>query len=148
MGAAFLRRYITVDETWIHHYTPETKKQSKQWVFAGERYSKKAYLRIFNGENYGNKIRIITTTTLFTGSKLEKITRWTTVHVERGNRPSRCLFLGFSEILLVGWLKKVGETLGKVYRVKRRLCWEILKNVHKIIFFLYLLLHRRVTILR
>ena len=23
----FLRRYITVDETWIHYYTPETKEQ-------------------------------------------------------------------------------------------------------------------------
>ena len=31
----FLSRYITVDETWIHHYTPETKKQSKQSVFKG-----------------------------------------------------------------------------------------------------------------
>ena len=29
----FLRRYITVDKTWIHHYTLETKKQSKQWVW-------------------------------------------------------------------------------------------------------------------
>ena len=28
----FWRRYITVDETWIHHCTPETKKQSKQWT--------------------------------------------------------------------------------------------------------------------
>ena len=26
----FLRRYITVDETWIHFYTLETKEQSKQ----------------------------------------------------------------------------------------------------------------------
>ena len=25
----FLRRFITVDETWIHYFTPETKKQSK-----------------------------------------------------------------------------------------------------------------------
>ena len=54
---------------------------------------------------------------------LEKIARRTKVHVERGgHRPNRCLFLGPSEILLFGWLKKVGETLGKVYRVKRRLC--------------------------
>ncbi|EFN71643.1 Histone-lysine N-methyltransferase SETMAR, partial [Camponotus floridanus] len=28
----FLRRFITVDETWIHHNTPETKEQSKQWI--------------------------------------------------------------------------------------------------------------------
>ncbi|XP_030750623.1 uncharacterized protein LOC115878306 [Sitophilus oryzae] len=28
----FLRRFVTVDETLIHHNTPETKEQSKQWV--------------------------------------------------------------------------------------------------------------------
>ena len=26
--ADFLRGFITVDETWVHHYTPETKQQS------------------------------------------------------------------------------------------------------------------------
>jgi hypothetical protein len=31
-----------VDETWIHHYTPETKEQSKQWVPNGESAPKKA----------------------------------------------------------------------------------------------------------
>ena len=31
----FLRQYITVDETWIHFYTPETKEQSKQWTAPG-----------------------------------------------------------------------------------------------------------------
>ncbi|KYN01329.1 hypothetical protein ALC62_07948 [Cyphomyrmex costatus] len=31
----FFRRYVTVDETWIHHYTPETKQQSKQWISSG-----------------------------------------------------------------------------------------------------------------
>lgn len=38
----FLRRLVTVDETWIHWYTPETKEQSKQWTFPGERAPKKA----------------------------------------------------------------------------------------------------------
>lgn len=38
----FLRRYVTVDETWVHHYTPETKQQSKQWTSTGERAPKKA----------------------------------------------------------------------------------------------------------
>ena len=32
----FLRRFATVDETWLHHYTP------KQWTSAGERAPKKA----------------------------------------------------------------------------------------------------------
>ena len=26
----FVRPFITMDETWIHHYTPESKQQSKQ----------------------------------------------------------------------------------------------------------------------
>ena len=34
----FLRRFVTVDETWIHHNTPE----SKQWVLPGESAPKKA----------------------------------------------------------------------------------------------------------
>jgi len=25
----FMHRFITMDETWIHHYTPESKQQSK-----------------------------------------------------------------------------------------------------------------------
>lgn len=37
----FWRRLITVDETWIHHYTPETKNQSKQWIEKGEPAPKK-----------------------------------------------------------------------------------------------------------
>jgi hypothetical protein len=31
----FVRRFITMDETWIHHYTPESKQQSKRWTEAG-----------------------------------------------------------------------------------------------------------------
>ncbi|XP_018346987.1 PREDICTED: histone-lysine N-methyltransferase SETMAR-like, partial [Trachymyrmex septentrionalis] len=40
--AEFLRRFITMDETWVHHFTPETKEQSKQWTEKGELASKKA----------------------------------------------------------------------------------------------------------
>jgi len=32
----FLRCFVTVDETWIHSYTPKTKEQSKQWTSPGE----------------------------------------------------------------------------------------------------------------
>jgi len=38
----FLRRFITVDETWIHYFTPETKEQSKQWTSPGKPAPKKA----------------------------------------------------------------------------------------------------------
>jgi len=29
--AKFPRRYVTMDETWAHHFDPVTKQQSKQW---------------------------------------------------------------------------------------------------------------------
>ena len=38
----FWRRFITVDETWIHQCTPETKIQSKQWTAKEEPAPKKA----------------------------------------------------------------------------------------------------------
>jgi len=38
----FLRRFVTVDETWSHWYTPETKEQSKQWTSPSEPAPKKA----------------------------------------------------------------------------------------------------------
>jgi histone-lysine N-methyltransferase SETMAR len=31
----FVRQFITMNKTWIHHYTPESKQQSKQWTEAG-----------------------------------------------------------------------------------------------------------------
>ena len=37
----FLRRYVTVDETWIYYYNPETKNQSKMWTGPGESVRKK-----------------------------------------------------------------------------------------------------------
>ena len=38
----FLRRFITMDDTWIHHFTPEIKEQSKQWTERGDWAPKKA----------------------------------------------------------------------------------------------------------
>ena len=32
----FLRQYVTMDETWIHHHAPETKRLSTEWTAAGE----------------------------------------------------------------------------------------------------------------
>ena len=32
----FFKRLITVDETWLHQWTPETKEQSKQWCLSFE----------------------------------------------------------------------------------------------------------------
>ncbi|XP_014485164.1 PREDICTED: histone-lysine N-methyltransferase SETMAR-like, partial [Dinoponera quadriceps] len=30
-GEAFLYRIVTCDETWVHHYTPESKEASMEW---------------------------------------------------------------------------------------------------------------------
>lgn len=30
----FLKRFVTMDETWVHHHTPECKKMSMQWKHA------------------------------------------------------------------------------------------------------------------
>ena len=32
----FLRRQVTMNETWIHHYTSKTKRSSAKWTAAGE----------------------------------------------------------------------------------------------------------------
>ena len=40
----FLRRFVTVDKTWIHHNTPVTKQQSKQWISPGESALKKVQM--------------------------------------------------------------------------------------------------------
>ena len=32
----FLHRCVTMDETWIHHYTPEIKRSSTEWTAFGE----------------------------------------------------------------------------------------------------------------
>ena len=37
----FLERLVTVDETWLHHYDPETKQQSMQWRHSGSPRPKK-----------------------------------------------------------------------------------------------------------
>ena len=40
--ANFLNRFVTTDETWVHHFTPEAKQQSKQWKHPSSPPPKKA----------------------------------------------------------------------------------------------------------
>ena len=37
----FLCRFVTLDEIWIHWYTPENKEQSMRWISLVERALKK-----------------------------------------------------------------------------------------------------------
>lgn len=32
----FLRRYVTMDETWLHYFTPESNRQSASWTASDE----------------------------------------------------------------------------------------------------------------
>ncbi|UYV65562.1 hypothetical protein LAZ67_3004702 [Cordylochernes scorpioides] len=38
----FVNRFVTMDETWAHHFTPESKQQSMQWRHSGSPPPKKA----------------------------------------------------------------------------------------------------------
>jgi len=37
----FLLRLVTMDETWLYHYDPETKQQSVEWRHSGSPHPKK-----------------------------------------------------------------------------------------------------------
>ena len=34
--AEFLRRYVTMDETWFHHFTSKSNRQSSEWTAQDE----------------------------------------------------------------------------------------------------------------
>jgi transposase len=40
----FVHQFITMDGAWIHHYTPESKQQSKQWTETGCSAPKKRWV--------------------------------------------------------------------------------------------------------
>ena len=37
----FLHKYVTMDETWIHYFTPESNWLSAEWTTAGESHPKR-----------------------------------------------------------------------------------------------------------
>ena len=49
-GDAFIHRIVTCDETWVHHYTPETKRASKELRGMGEECPVKAKTRLSAGK--------------------------------------------------------------------------------------------------
>ena len=100
-----------------------------------------AHLFSFDGQNYGIKIRIITTSNVFTVFGPQWLLLFP--NLENGSVDNVSLRTRRSSSKQMPILRtfrnpsfwtaeKVGETLGKVYRVKRRLCWKIKKNPHKI----------------
>ena len=70
-------------------------------------------------------------------SKLEKVTRWAEIWDEWGAyRRHGSLLCRPPENVFFRRVKKVGASMGQVYRVKRRLCWEINRHFSKIFVFL------------
>lgn len=49
-GEAFLHKIVTCDETWVHHYTPESKRASMEWRKKGEENPVKAKTRLSAGK--------------------------------------------------------------------------------------------------
>ena len=43
-------RYVTMDETWIHHYTPESNRQSAEWTAKGQNRPKRSKTQISAGQ--------------------------------------------------------------------------------------------------
>lgn len=49
-GEGFLHRIVTCDETWVHHYTPESKQASMEWRRKNESAPVKAKTRLSAGK--------------------------------------------------------------------------------------------------
>ena len=67
-GEAFLSRIVTGDESWVHHYSPETKRQSLEWKHPSSPVKKK-----FKSQLSAGKVML----TIFWDSKGPIIGFWT-----------------------------------------------------------------------
>ena len=64
----FLHRYVTMDETWIHHYTPESKRSSADWTAVDEKRPKRPKTQMWAGkvrpQYFGMLMEFCSSTTL------------------------------------------------------------------------------------
>jgi len=52
-GGAFLTQIVTGDEMWVHHFAPESKRQSMEWKHPGSPVKKK-----FKGQPSARKVML------------------------------------------------------------------------------------------
>jgi len=50
-GEAFLTRIVTGDEKWVHHFAPESKRQTMEWKHPGTPVKKKIKESTFCGKS-------------------------------------------------------------------------------------------------
>ena len=53
----FLSQLVTVDETWLYHYNPETKQKSMEWRHSGSHRPKKSRVQISSGKYFASIFR-------------------------------------------------------------------------------------------
>jgi len=85
--------FVTIDETRIHHHTPESKKQSKLWISTGETSPRKARSGLS-----ANKVKA----TVFWDAR-------SVIHVgylEKGQKLLENTILTFWDDLIRNWRKK------------------------------------------
>ena len=46
----FSRKYVTITETWIHHFPPESNRQSAEWIAASESHPKRPKVQTLVGK--------------------------------------------------------------------------------------------------
>jgi hypothetical protein len=51
-GAEFLDSIVTCDKTWVHYFTPESKRATKQWKHTHSPPPKKSESNFFSGEDH------------------------------------------------------------------------------------------------
>ncbi|UYV67060.1 hypothetical protein LAZ67_4003783 [Cordylochernes scorpioides] len=56
----FVNRFVTMDETWAHHFTPESKQQYMQWRHSGSPHPQENQNSSISREDFLNKGQTIT----------------------------------------------------------------------------------------
>ena len=71
----FMSRLVTLDETWLYHYDPETKQQSMEWRHSGSPCPKKFRVQKSDGKVLTRFFWIKTASSLITFQRAKISTR-------------------------------------------------------------------------
>ena len=114
----FMRRVVTKDEIWVHHFDPEAKKQSMQWKHPGSSPPKK-----FKRVPSAGKVMV----SIFWDSQRVMIT-----YLEE----SRTISTAYSQTSIARWLVYHGQ-FELVFESLRNSSSSLIKQIFKEIFLFY-----------